>query len=102
MFYIVHLYTGPPGRTTVFQNVPSDLYALRVTATSDMDEEEVIWKVYVPTTSSICSVNLVNTGLVVDGTSVSVEFRGVGSTSGFTCRLDNRRFSSCELCTVRS
>ena len=86
----------------MFQNVPSDLYALRVTATADMDEEEVIWKVYVPTTSSICSVNLINAGLVVDGTSVSMEFRGVGSTSGFTCRLDNGRFSSCKLCTVDS
>ena len=96
------MYTGPPGRTTVFQNVPSGLYSLRVTATADMDEEEVIWKVYVPTTSSICSVNPINAGLVVDGTSVSMEFRGVGSTSGFICRLDNGRFSSCELCTVDS
>ena len=95
------MYTGPPGRTTVFQNVPSGLYSLRVTATADMEEEEVIWKVYVPTTSSICSVNPINAGLVVDGASVSMEFRGVGSTSGFTCRLDNGRFSSCELCTVK-
>ena len=94
---LLHLYTGPPGRTTVFQNVPSGLYSLRVTATSDMEEEEVVWRVYVPTTSSICSVNLINTGLVVDGTSVSMEFGGVGSTAGFRCRLDNGRFSSCEL-----
>ena len=36
-------------------------------------------------------------GLVVDGTSVSTEFWGVGSTAGFTCRLDKGRFSSCEL-----
>ena len=93
----LHLYAGPPGQTTVFQNVPSGLYSLRVTATSDMEEEEVVWRVYIPTTSSICSVNLINTGLVVDGTSVSMEFGGVGSTSGFSCRLDNGRFSSCEL-----
>ena len=86
----------------MFQNVPSGLYSLHVTATADMDEEEVIWKVYVPITSSVCSVNPINAGLVVDGTSVSMEFRGVGSTSGFTCRLDNGRFSSCELCTVGS
>ena len=86
----------------MFQNVPSGLYSLRVIATADIEEEEVIWKVYVPTTSSICSVNLIDAGLVVDGTSVSMEFREVGSTSGFTCRLDNGRFSSCELCTVRS
>ena len=102
MWSLLHLYAGPPGRITVFQNVPSGLYSLRAKATSDMDEEEVIWRVYVPTTSSICSVNLINAGLVVDGTSVSMEFRGVGSTSGFTCRLDNSRFSSCELCIVGS
>lgn len=59
----------------MFQNVPSGFYSLRVTATSDMEKEKVIWKVYVPTTSSTCSVNLINTGLVVDGTAVSMEFR---------------------------
>ena len=86
----------------MFQNVPSGWYSLCVTATSDMEEEKVIWKVYVPVTLSIYSVNLINAGLVVDGTSVSMEFQGVGSTSGFTCRLDNRRFSSCELCPYLS
>ena len=62
----------------MFQNVPSGWYSLRVTATSDMEEEKVIWKMYVPITSSICSVNLINAGLVVDGASVSMEFRGWG------------------------
>ena len=80
----------------MFQNIPSGWYSLRVIASSDMETEKVIWKVYVAT-ASICSVNLINAGLVVDGTSVSAEFRGVGSTSGFTCRLDHTRFSSCEL-----
>ena len=90
-------YAGPPGRTTVFQNVPFGFYSLRVTATSDVEKEKVIWKVYIPTISSTCSVNLINAGLVVDGTAVSMEFWGVGSTSSFACRLDNRQFSSCEL-----
>ena len=109
-FYIVYetfcghydIYTGPPGNTTVFQNVPSGFYYLCVTATSGPEEGEVTWKVYmyVPTTSSICSVNLINTGLVVDGTSVSMEFRGMGPTSVFTCRLDDGQFHSCELYCV--
>ena len=96
------IYTGPPGNTTVFQSVPSGFYYLRVTATSGPEEGEVTWKVYmyVPTTSSICSVNLINTGLVVDGTSVSMEFRGMGPTSVFTCRLDDRQFHSCEFYCV--
>ena len=79
----------------MFQNVPSGWYSLRVIATSDMEKEKVIWKVYIATTS-IGSVNLINAGLVVDGTIVSAEFQGVGSTSAFTCRLDHTRFSSCE------
>ena len=94
------IYTGPPGNTAVFQNVPSGFYYLRVTATSGPEEGEVTWKVYVPTTSSVCSVNLINTGLVVNGTSVSTEFRGMGPTSMFSCRLDDRQFHSCEFYCV--
>ena len=81
----------------MFRNIPPGWYSLDMTATSDMEKEKVIWKVYIPTSSSTCSVNLINAGLVVDGTSVSTEFRGVGSTTGFICKLDNGRFSSCEL-----
>ena len=94
------LYIGSPGSTTVFQNVPSDFYYLRVTATSGPEEKEVIWKVYVPERSGVCSVNLINTGLIVNGSSVSLEFRGMGPTSAFTCRLDSRQFHSCELYCV--
>ena len=90
-------YAGPPGRNTVFQNIPSGWYTLRITAISDMEKENVNWKVYIPTTSSTCSVNLINAGLVVDGANVFIEFRGVGSTAGFTCKLDKEQFSSCEL-----
>ena len=93
-------YTGSPGSRTVFQNVSSGFHSLRVTAISDAEEAEVIWKVFIPPTSTICSANLVNTGLVVNGTSVLVEFRGVGLSSGFNCRLDNGQFSSCELYSV--
>jgi len=96
------LYTGSPGSTTVFQNVPSDFYYLRVTATSGSEEKEVTWKVYVPETSAVCSVNLINTGLVVNGSTVSLEFRGMGPTSRFTCRLDSRQFHSCELYCIAS
>ena len=93
-------YTGSPGSRAVFQNVSSGFHSLRVTAISDAEEAEVIWKVFIPPTSTICSANLVNTGLVVNGTSVFVEFRGVGLSSGFNCRLDNGQFSSCELYSV--
>ena len=92
-----YLYTGSPGSTTVFQNVSSGLHSLRVTARSGAEEADILWRVFIPTTSTICSANLVNVGLVVNGTTVSLEFRGVGLSSGFNCRLDNGRFSSCEL-----
>ena len=88
---------GPPGRTTVFENVPPDTYSLRVTATAGVEEAVVFWKVYVPARPTICSVNLINFGLAVNGTRATVEFQGVGPTSGFSCRLDNGQFDSCEL-----
>ena len=98
--YLVTLI-GSPGSTTVFQNVPPDTYSLRVTATTGVEEAVVFWKVYVPARSTICSVNLINFGLVVNGTCTTVEFQGVGPISGFSCRLDNGQFDSCELNTVQ-
>jgi len=98
--YLVTLI-GSPGSLTVFQNVPPDTYSLRVTATTGVEEAVVFWKVYVPANPTICSVNLINFGLVVNGTRTTVEFQGVGPISGFSCRLDNGQFDSCELCTVQ-
>ena len=81
----------------MFENVPPDTYSLRVTATAGVEEAVVFWKVYVPARPTICSVNLINFGLAVNGTRATVEFQGVGPTSGFSCRLDNGQFDSCEL-----
>lgn len=61
---------GSPGSTTVFQNVPPDTYSPRVTATKGIEEAVVFWKVYVPARPTICSVNLINFGLVVNGTNL--------------------------------
>ena len=92
---------GSPGSTTVFQNVPPDTYSPRVTATTGVEEAVVFWKVYVPARPTICSVNLLNFCLVVNGTCTTVEFQGVGPTAGFLCRLDSGQFESCELCSMQ-
>jgi len=85
----------PPGSTTVFENVPPNYYSLRVTATTGAEEAEVFWKVYVPARPTICSVNLINFGMVLNGTRATVEFQGVGPTTEFSCRLDSGQFDSC-------
>jgi len=77
------------------------LISLWVTATTGVEEAVVFWKVYVPARPTICSVNLINFGLVVNGTCTTVEFQGVGPTAGFLCRLNNGQFESCE-CVVCS
>ena len=95
---------GPPGSTTVFENVPPNTYTLRVTAATDVDLEEaqVDWKVYVPARPTVCSVNLINFGMHVNGTRTTVEFQGVGPTSEFSCRMDRGQFDTCEFfCIAR-
>jgi len=92
---------GPPGSTTVFENVLPDTYSLHVTATTGEEETVEFWKVYVPARPTICSVNLINFGMVLNGTCATVEFQGVGPTTEFSCRLDSGQFDSCELCSVQ-
>ena len=72
-----------------------------MTATTGAEEAEVFWKVYVPARPTICSVNLINFGMVLNGTRATVEFHGVGPTTEFSCRLDSGQFDSCELCSVQ-
>ena len=94
---IVTILLGPPGSTTTFQNVLSGYYNLRVTATTaDGEEAEVSWKMYIPIASTTCSVNLINAGLVVNGTQATAEFQAVGAATGFKCKVDNRRFDPCK------
>ena len=90
---IVTVLLGPPGSTTTFQNLLSGYYNLRVTATTaDGEEAEVSWKMYIPIASTTCSVNLINAGLVVNGTQATVEFQAVGAATGFKCKVDNGPF----------
>ena len=94
---IVTVLLGPPGSTTTFQNVLSGYYNLRVTATTaDGEEAEVSWKMYIPIASTTCSVNLINAGLVVNGTQATVEFQAVGAATGFKCKVDNGPFDPCK------
>ena len=44
-----------------------------------------------------CTVNLINDGVVVHGSTLTVNFRGVGPVTGFQCILDRRTRSPCEL-----
>ena len=89
-------FPGPLGNTTTFEGVRPGYYNLRVTALANNKEARVYRRVYVPTNSNTCSVNLINSGVVVNGNSATVEFQAVGAATGFKCRLDNGYFDTCE------
>ena len=71
-----------------------------MTATTDDEEVEIFWKMYVPAAPTTCSVNLINAGLVVNGTQATVEFRAAGAATGFSCRVDNGAFETCEFMCI--
>ena len=89
-------FPGPPGNTTTFEGVPPGYYNLRVTAITDREEARFSRKVYVPRNSNICSVNLINAGVVVNDDSATAEFQAVGAATSFRCRMDKGRTNTCE------
>lgn len=70
---------------------------MRVTATTAVGEKaEVSWRVYMPTASTTCSVNLINAGLVVNGAQATIEFQAVGAATGFRCKVDDGPLDPCK------
>jgi len=55
----------------------------------------------IPVGSNFCTANLIDEGTVVNGSSVTVYFRGVGPVTQFLCSLDHQRKFTCEfLCPL--
>ena len=70
--------TGNPGTVTMFDGLDPGLYTLTVTATRGSENKKVQWRIYIPPDETYCSVNFINEGLVVSGSSIKVEFTAVG------------------------
>lgn len=46
--------------------------------------------------SSSCAVNLVNEGIKVAGSNLSVSFTGIGPVESYYCRMDSSSFMPCK------
>ena len=54
-------------------------------------------RVVIPEGSNYCTANLIDEGAVVNGSNVTVYFRGVGPVTQFLCSLDRQRRFTCKL-----
>ena len=43
-----------------------------------------------------CAVHLINTGVLVDGRNVSIQFQGSSNVRSYLCKIDDSNFRTCE------
>ena len=53
-------------------------------------------RVVIPEGPSYCTANLIDEGVVIDGSNVTVYFQGVGPVKEFLCIVDRQRKFPCE------
>ena len=99
----IRLHTGDPALTTIsftFSGLSPAIYRVRIVVTDDLGQTGVQRKrIVVPDFAimkNICSVNLINSGVVVTGNDVTLSFREIGVTTGFMCRLDDEDREDCK------
>ena len=84
----------------MFSDLSPAIYRVRIVVTDDLEQTGVRRKrIVIPdfdTDENICSVHLINSGVVVTGNDVTVSFREIGVTTGFMCRLDNEERETCK------
>ena len=93
---VILLFLGSSGQVNYTSLRPGS-YTLRVTASNSRDDRRV-WRraLYIASDPSECSVHLINRGIVVRGSTASVDFAGSGSFFSFSCRLDREEFLPCK------
>ena len=97
MISIIILITiGSNGRV-VFTGVPPGRYRLRVVASAPGHNQSVIRRrVVIPEDPNYCTVNLIDEGTIINGSDVTVLFRGVGPVREFLCLMDRQIQVLCE------
>ena len=91
------LYIGLNG-TTTFTGLAPGVYRLKIVASASGYNRSVIRRrVVIPRDSNYCTANLIDEGVVVSGSNLTVHFQGVGPVTGFQCIVDRRTRISCEL-----
>ena len=90
------LLIGSNGSTT-FTGLAWGVYRVRIVTTAPNATRSVFRRrVVIPRDPNYCTVNLIDEGVVVRGSTLTVNFRGVGPVTGFQCILDRQTRFPCE------
>ena len=96
VFHASVTYTGSNGRAT-FTRIDPGKYRVRVVALAPGHIQTAVRRrVVIPEGPSYCTANLIDDGVVIDGSNVTVYFQGVGPVKQFLCIVDRQRKFSCE------
>ena len=91
------LLIGSNGSTT-FTGLTLGVYRLKIVASASGYNRLVMRRrVVIPRDPNYCTANLIDDGVVVRGSTLTVHFRGVGPVTGFQCTVDRQTKFSCEL-----
>ena len=95
-FHAPVTYTGSNGSVT-FTGIAPGKYRLRVVALAPGYIQTALRRrVVIPDGPEYCTANLIDEGVVIDGSNVTVYFQGVGPVKEFLCIVDRRRKFPCE------
>ena len=90
------LHIGSNGRAT-FTRIDPGKYRVRVLALAPGHIQTAVRRrVVIPEGPSYCTANLIDEGVVIDGSNVTVYFQGVGPVKEFLCIVDRQRKFSCK------
>ena len=94
--------TGASG-SVVFSDLQAGLYVLKIHAHNRKADLGVVKRGFVVTSDpTYCSLVLINRGVTISesGREVTVEVKGHGTATGYSCVLDTELEFSCEYCTA--
>ena len=91
------LLIGSNGSAT-FNGLAWGVYRVKIVTTAPNATRSVFRRrVVIPRDPNYCTANLIDDGVVVRGSTLTVHFQGVGPVTGFQCILDRQTRFSCEL-----
>ena len=100
-FHAPITYTGSNGSAT-FTGIAPGKYRLRVVALAPGYIQTALRRrVVIPEGPEDCTANLIDEGVVIDGSNVTVYFQGVGPVKEYLCIVDRQRRFPCEILMLR-
>ena len=91
-------HSGSSGSVS-FTGLAPGKYVLRVAATNSKEDRVIERRRFeISSDPSFCTTHLINGGVTVRGSTVTVEFAGTGPAEMFRCRLDANTAFTCKYC----